>query len=287
MTQSSRFLLPDPPEPLAYFESLVSHDEDFALLEAAVTLGQQADASLDVQAVLCEVDRLADALRRRLPADASPTARLRALCRYFFHDLGFAANLNDFHDPANSYLHKVLETRRGIPISLALLLIELAGQIGLKAQGVSFPGHFLVKLHLPAGEVVLDPLTGQSLSRAALEERLQLFQGPSDDTPLGLYLQAASPREFLARMLRNLKLIHRQNGQPQALLAVQQRLVRLLPTDWEERRDRGLVLLELGEPDAAADDLTVYLQGRPRATDAASLLQRLAMLRPASGPSLH
>jgi hypothetical protein len=110
------------------------------------------------------------------PADAPPLQRLRLLNRYFFQELGFAGNVNDYYDPRNSYLPDVLRTRRGIPITLALLYVELATQAGLQAAGVSFPGHFLVKLRMPRGEVVIDPFSGQSLSREDLDERLMPYR---------------------------------------------------------------------------------------------------------------
>lgn len=149
--------------PLEYFASLVAEDEHFALLEAAVSLGQDAEPELDTQAVLDQIEALGDKLKRRLPADASAMHRLRTLNRYFFRELGFAGNVNDYYDAGNSYLHHVLASRRGIPISLALVYIELAGHAGLIARGVSFPGHFLVKLRLPNGEAVMDPFNGRSI----------------------------------------------------------------------------------------------------------------------------
>ena len=160
------------PTKLDYFASLVAEDAGFALLEAAICVAQDDQPALDPQAVLGEIDRLAGKLRARLPADAPALRRLRALNQYFFVELGFAGNLNNYYDRRNSHIHEVLATRRGIPITLALVYIELAHQLGLKAQGVSFPGHFLIKLRMPQGEVVIDPFNGRSLSREALDERL-------------------------------------------------------------------------------------------------------------------
>jgi regulator of sirC expression with transglutaminase-like and TPR domain len=282
----------DVPSALDYFASLVAEDKEFALLEAAVSVAQDELPTLDTQAVLGEIDALAARLKRRIPADASQVHRLRTLNRYFFNDLGFASNVNDYYDPQNSYLHHVLQTRRGIPISLALIYIELATQIGLAARGVSFPGHFLVKLRLPQGEVVIDPCTGQSLSREELEDRLDPYrrrQGLTGDyeVPLGLFLQAAQARDVLARLLRNLKDIHRSAEDWRQLVAVQQRLVLLLPEAWEERRDRGLAYAELGCFDAAVDDLVAYLEHRPAAEDAPALRRRVAELRDSRPPLLH
>ncbi|HEY9067768.1 MAG TPA: tetratricopeptide repeat protein [Burkholderiaceae bacterium] len=281
------------PTALEYFAALVADDASLSLVEAAASIAQDEFPALDVQAVLAEVDALAAKLKRRLPADAVPVQRLRWLNRYFFQELGFAGNVNNYYDPANSYLHNVLQTRRGIPITLAVLYIEIATQIGLTARGVSFPGHFLIKLKMPQGEVLIDPFTGQSLSRDELNELLAPYKRDRGlqgdfDVPLGLFLKAASSREVLARMLRNLKEIHRGAADPRRLLAVLQRLVVLLPQVWEERRDRGLVYADVGDDVAAARDLTLYLENAPDAQDRQAIAERLARLgRTGSSPRLH
>ncbi|HSB22191.1 MAG TPA: transglutaminase-like domain-containing protein, partial [Burkholderiaceae bacterium] len=136
-------LLFSAPTPLQYFAALVAEDGSLALLEAAISIAQDEYPDLDVQAVLSEIDALAAKLKARLPADAAPVQRLRLLNRYFYRELGFAGNVNDYYDRRNSYLNDVLAQRRGIPLTLALLYIELASQLGLTARGVSFPGHFL------------------------------------------------------------------------------------------------------------------------------------------------
>ncbi|WP_127996667.1 SirB1 family protein [Piscinibacter defluvii] len=280
------------PSALEYFAALVAEDRSLSLVEAAASIAQDEFPRLDTQAVLAEIDTLADKLRRRIPADAVPVQRLRWLNRFFFQELGFAGNVNNYYDPANSYLNRVLSTRRGIPITLAVLYIELATQIGLTARGVSFPGHFLIKLKMPQGEVVIDPFTGQSLSREELDELLLPYkrhrglQGEFD-VPLGLFLQAAPAREVVARMLRNLKEIHRSAEDWGRLLAVQQRLVVLLPQAWEERRDRGLAYAELGHHDEAVRDLAEYLERVGEAPDRRAIGERLDELRRLGPPRLH
>ena len=280
------------PSALAYFATLVAEDPGFALIEAAICVAHDDHPQLDAQAVLADIDRLAQVLRARLPADASPLRRLKALSQYFFGELGFAGNVNNYYDRRNSYLHEVLAARRGIPITLALLYCELATQLGLTAHGVSFPGHFLIKLRMPQGEVVIDPFDGRSLSREDLDERLLPYRqrhGLEGDfeAPLGLFLQAAPPRDVLARLLHNLKEIHRAGEDWPRLLAVQHRLVLLLPSVPEELRDRGLVWAELGRPVEAAQDLALYLAGRPAADDAQALRERLVELRRSGPPGLH
>lgn len=268
------------PTSLQYFAALVAEDAGFPLLEAAIAAGAEAEPPPDVQAVLAELDALAARFCRRLPADAAPLMRLRLLNRYFYEELGFAGNVNDYYDRGNSSIAQVLRTRRGIPITLALIWLELAQQAGLKAQGVSFPGHFLVKLPVSGGEVVMDPFTGQSLSREALEERLLPYLRQRGwagvlEAPLPLFLQAAAPREIVARLLRNLKEIHTAVADAPRLLAVLDRLVLLLPESWEERRDRAFVHAELGHGEAAVADLAAYLDHRAEAEDAAVLRTRL------------
>ena len=268
------------PSALDYFSALVAQDQGFPLLEAAVAIAQDDEPGLDVQGVLARVDELARRLKTRLSVDASPLQRLRLLNRFFFHELGFAGNVNNYYDRRNSLLPAVLESRRGIPITLAVLYMEIAGQAGLKAHGVSFPGHFLVKVTMPRGEVVLDPFSGVSLSREDLEERLQPYREQrgalgEDEVPLGLFLQACSERDLIARMLNNLKEIHRSHCDWLRLERVQARLVLLLPTAWEERRDHALALAELGAHERASQALELYLQHRPDAWDADALRRHL------------
>lgn len=264
------------PSRLQYFAALVAEDEGLPLTEAAIAVGQDQDPDLDPQQVLLQLDELGTRLKRRIPGDAAALQRLRFLNRYFFEELGFRGNANDYHDPANSSLHRVLHSRRGIPITLALLYVEFASHVGLTARGVSFPGHFLVKVRMPRGEVVIDPFSGQSLSRDELEYRLAPYRrqrGLEGDfeVPLGMFLQSATAREILARLLHNLKEIYRSAGDWERLLQVQERLVILLPEAWEERRDRGLALAEMGRDEAAAHDLQAYLQHRADAEDAEAL----------------
>lgn len=280
------------PTPLEHFATLVAQDAGLNLFEAAVSLAQDEHSQLDVQAVLADVDALARRLRERLAPETPPAERLRQLTRFFHGELGFAGNLNNYYAADNSFVHRVLQTRRGIPITLAVLLLELGEQAGLRMAGVAFPGHFLVKCRVGLGEVVLDPLTGEALSPSRLDERLAVYRqgsGLPDDMelPLEFFLRAATPRQILARMLRNLKEVHRAARDWPRLLAVQQRLVVLLPGDAAERRDRGLVLDALGAHAVAADDLAFYLAQCGDAADAPALQARLAELLEQRPPPLQ
>jgi regulator of sirC expression with transglutaminase-like and TPR domain len=276
------------PTPLGYFASLVQSDEHFPLLEAAASLAQDEEPGIDVQQVLDDVERLLKRVTARMPEEADDLTRLAILTQVFYKDLGFGVNANNYFAPENSYLFEVLRTRRGIPISLAVIWLELARALELKAQGISFPGHFLVKVALEGGLVVLDPLTGESLGLDSLSERLSPFRDPADqsaapdldegETPLGLYLQACPPRDMLARMLRNLKEIFRSQEDWPRMLQVLDRLVILLPEVWPERRDRGLVHAELGHVHEALQDLRLYLEAVPAGPDTVALRNRVIEL---------
>ncbi|MEY3778699.1 MAG: transglutaminase [Betaproteobacteria bacterium] len=262
--------------PLTYFQSLVAVDQNFPLLEAAAAIAQDEEPGLDVQEVLATCDALLVRLKRRLKPDAEPLQKLTVLNQFFYNELGFGCNANNFYAPENSYLNEVFRTRRGIPISIAVIWLELAQALDLQADGVSFPGHFLVKVTLPEGLVVMDPLTGDSLGLDRLTERLAPYRqgfevaedGEESDTPLGLYLQPARPRDILTRMLRNLKEIFSSQSDWQRLKCVLDRLIVLNPDAIDERRDRGLALLSLGLNAEARDDLQAYVS---QATDAKDL----------------
>ena len=253
-----------PSTPLDYFALLVKSDTDFPLLEAAVAVAQDEYEDLDVQDVLGSVDQMIAKLQRKIPADAVHLHKLHILNRFFYMELGFAGNVNDYYAPDNSYLNSVLKTRKGLPITLAIIWLELAGNIDLKVTGVNFPGHFLIKIALPQGQVIMDPLDARSLSGQELASRLEPFHknlGLEGDfeVPFGLYLQDATHRDIVIRLLRNLKEIYRGDTDWDRMVCVQNRLITLLPEAWHEYRDRGLALAKLHRREAAVIDLDLYL----------------------------
>lgn len=272
-----------PTKQLDYFASLVADDAHFPLTEAAISVAHHAYPDLDVQSVLDEIDLMAEKLKGRISGETPQLQRLQHLKHYFFRELGFGPNQNDYYDPANSYIHSVLDTRRGIPISLAIILIELGTQLELNIRGISFPNHFLVRISLPQGEVVMDPLTGASLSKTELQAMLDPYldaQGYRGELalPLSAFLRTSGPREILSRFLRNLKAVYSHQDRWERLLGVQERLVILLPESLEEIRDRGLALAQLDYTRPAMEDMLTYLQAMPEAEDADEIRSQLADL---------
>ncbi len=267
-------------DPLKRFRDAVAPERvRFNLAEAALLCAQDAYPDLDVRSTLTDIDRLGTTLAQRLPTDFPATHRLLALNNYLFRELGFAGNQNEYYDPRNSFLNDVLKRKTGIPITLSILYLEIGQQLGLKLKGVSFPGHFLVKLRVNGGELVLDPFAGgKLLSEEDLRQRLAQFAGEAaaKTLPLEEFLEPATPRQILARLLRNLKGIYLEAGDLDRALRVMHRLVILLPDAPEERRDRGRVYARLECPRAAVDDLGHYAAARPSAEDAAQVAADLA-----------
>ena len=213
---------------LDYWRALVQSDESLPLFEAALSIAQDAYPDLPMAELLARVDGFALTLRSRLERLRQPAARIEALGEHFADQLGFRGNANDYHDPDNSYLNRVIERRLGIPVTLSVLYLEIAGQVGLPASGIGFPGHFLVRHDLPGGALVVDVFAGaRVLSQEELEYRLLPYAaGDSGDVSrlLPAQLAAATPRAILARMLHNLRAIHAGCGDEVSLRAVERRL---------------------------------------------------------------
>lgn len=259
-------------------------DEDVSLAEGALWIAASEYPGLVIDDYLARLHDMAARLRSRLRPDIATADKLLALNHYLFDELGFSGNSEDFYDPRNSFLNEVIERRIGIPITLGVIYIEIGRRIGLGLHGVSFPGHFLVKCALRDGMVVLDPYSrGLSLDAEELQQRLRAAGSPGDvdDAILGHLLGAATNKEMLGRMLRNLKIIYFDRGDWLRALSACERVIALLPEDaGEEYRDRGNIYLKLECIRAALGDFGTYLRQRPGADDAESVRAQVAELAP-------
>jgi regulator of sirC expression with transglutaminase-like and TPR domain len=273
--------------PLAPFAQLLGREDGrIDLARACLMIAQDAYPGLDVEHYLGEIERLALRLRGLLPQAGAAEERLVALNQFLFEELGFSGNTADYYDPRNSYLNDVIDRRTGIPITLAVLYMELGRRIGLPLQGVSFPGHFLVRLRLRRGVLVLDPFAGGApQSEDELRERLRRVvpEGvagnvPVGELPLDQFLEPASNRQILARMLRNLKGIYREADKPESMLDVLNRMLLVAPDASAELRDRAIVYQRLECYRAALQDLKEYAEREPDAPDQDEVRVRLMEL---------
>ncbi len=265
---------------------LSSPDDSLNLVEAALLIACEEYPGLDTSEYMGRIAALSDSLQRRLRKDISPADTIRALNAFLFVEHGFAPDTGEYHDPRNCFLNEVLDRKIGIPIILSILYMEVGNRLGLQFEGISFPGHFLVKCPLRGGVVILDPFAGGiSLSVGDLQQRLQNIYGGDApaETAVTRMLVGASKKEILARILRNLKNIYLYNNQlPQALSATD-RIITLTPEAVDEIRDRGLIYFGLECYRPAKADIQHYLQLVPEATDAEELRERLIELHTLSG----
>jgi regulator of sirC expression with transglutaminase-like and TPR domain len=271
----------------AFAEAVRQEDARIDLAQACLMIAQDAYPSLDVQRYLDEMERLAGRLRGRMPQSSAAEERIVALNDFLFADLGYRGNLDEYYDPRNSYLNDVIERRTGIPITLAVLYMELGRRVGLPLEGVSFPGHFLVRVQSRGRMLVLDPFSGGApQTEDDLRERLQrvIPEGvaadvPVAELPLDQFLEPASKRQILTRVLRNLKAIYRQADKPECLLKVLNRMLVLAPAASAELRDRGYVYQRLECWQPALKDLTEYLEREPDAADLDEVRMQMMELR--------
>lgn len=257
-----------------------ARDEDIPLLWAALQIARDEYPSLQPASYEARLEEQHAALRARIGEDADPLILLRALHEWLFAEQGYIGNERDFYDPRNSYLNDVMDRRTGNPISLAILELDLARRLGLPLQGVSFPGHFLIRLPLEIGLLVLDPFhKGRSLDAGELRERAKPHvAGKSvDDEQLGRLLEPASNRAILARMLRNLRQSYVEREEFERALRCADRIV-WLDNGIEEVRERGLLYARVGHRQAASADLRRYLDTAPQAEDGERIHQILIEL---------
>ncbi|MCY0993920.1 transglutaminase-like domain-containing protein [Nannocystis sp. ILAH1] len=255
-----------------------SPDHALDLGETALWIGAEEDGPVDVEDYLTRLDDLAATLRARLLPDHTARERLDQLLAFVFRELGFHGNESDYYDPRNSYFHQVLDRRCGLPISLALLLIELARRVGLRVAGVGFPAHFLaVDLDLP--QLYIDPFHGGRLL-TEYECRVMLRQKTQGRIEFDRnQLRPVGGRQLLVRMLNNLKSVHLSRGDLERALAASDRILLLSPGAAEEYRDRGLCQLQRRAYRAAAEDLNHYLSLAPMADDRQLIAARAAEAR--------
>ena len=257
------------------------------LLDELAAIQTDADPSADPAQTVAAIRVWGEQLQRRLASDMSPAHRLRMLHYFYFVELGFAGDVSTYDSADNSYLHRVLERRSGIPISLSVVYLEIAAAIGLTADGVSFPGHFLVKVAMPEGTLLVDVFDrGALLSESQLKRRLHAALAGQPAQLLPHYLRAATDNEILVRWLNNLKAIHLARQDWPLLLAVAHRLVAARPRAADERLVRALAYERLGCPRAAADDLATCLRLQPAGADDGEMRARLARLQREAG-ALH
>ncbi len=263
------------------WEALAASETIDVALGAAL-IARDAYAALDVPKLLARFDELAAPLAHAGLEKLSAVDAATALSHHLYATLGFSGNEGDYYDPRNSLLSDVLERKSGIPISLALVYCEVARRAGVRAEGVSFPGHFLVRVFgAERSEAIVDPFyDGRVLDEPALEKLLERVAGQASAPSARVTAEmtaAASPRAFLTRWLLNLRGVYLARGDLSRALLVVDRLVSLNPRDRALLRDRGMLAAKLGATSQAREDLSRALALAP-ANEAEELRAALAKL---------
>ncbi|HEX4965227.1 MAG TPA: transglutaminase-like domain-containing protein [Thermoanaerobaculia bacterium] len=241
-------------------------DERIDLAEAALWIAAEEQPGVEPAAWLARLDEMAARLRPRLRGVADEIGRVECLARFLSCEIGLRGNDEDYYDPRNSFLNEVLERGLGIPITLALVYMEVGRRAGGPLQGVGFPGHFLLR-HSVQPKLLLDPFDhGRLLTEGDCRQMLERLSNGSLPFDSRL-LRPSSPRQILVRMLNNLKGIYLHRSEPLKVIGVLDRVLLLDPDDVGARRDRGLLSLRWGDPDRGIEDLECYLVLEPEAPD--------------------
>ena len=252
------------------------------LARGALQIARLEYPDLDVDAYLEQIRILADRVKRGCAKGSGDRQRLQQLNRVLFYEFGLSPNNDDYYEPGNSYLNRVLDERKGIPISLSVIYIETGRLAGLDLEGVSFPGHFLVRANLDGVVVTLDAFArGSELSAADLDAHVRQIPALRRVKSQGLaqLLENASTADILLRMLRNLGAILLQSGKLEKALDHIEASLAIDPTQAVEIRNRGLILEQLECFSSAIQDLQRYLQLVPNAEDAHAMQGKIVALQ--------
>lgn len=262
-----------------YFEKLAQSPEtDVRLAEAALRIAADEYPRLRVRSYLGLLDQWSGILRDKyagLPAHV----QINKLNEWLFETMKFSGNEEDYYDPKNSFLNDVIDRRIGIPITLSVIYLEMAWALGLEAAGISFPGHFLVRVITEGKPVYVDTFhKGKIMTTDGCMQFLrELTEGELEFQES--FLLTVSKRDILARMLRNLKRIYLESYNFPKLIRILDKLVMLTPEIAEEVRDRGIIHYQMKAFQLAQQDFETFLSLSPETEDSEIIKQYLEILR--------
>ncbi|NEO85027.1 MAG: tetratricopeptide repeat protein [Spirulina sp. SIO3F2] len=254
---------------LARFTQLVSQPETaIDLTTAALNIAQIAAPGLDITPYQTRLQELGRTLQANRPNPPYPLKVIQMINRFLYEEWGFQGNQDQYYDPRNSFLNEVLDRRLGIPISLAVLYLDLARRVELPMVGIGMPGHFLVRPDFEDAEIFVDVFNqGEILfPQDCMALLAQIYKHP---VPFhSEYFAPVSTKSILARLLSNLKQIYLNQGKLEQMLWTVDGILALFPDHAPERKVRGLVHFELGHWIAAQTDLQLYLETIPQLEEA-------------------
>lgn len=268
------------PRSRQYFQQEIAQpDDQINLALSALYIAQEEYPDLDIFEYVNALDTIAAEIEERLPTQKYPLRIIQSINQYLYDDLGFRGNTVEYYDPRNSFLNEVIERRVGIPITLALVYLEIAKRIDFPMVGIGMPGHFLIRPAVAEMEIFVDAFNrGEVMFPDDCQERLmQVYGQPVTMQPE--FLVAVTNRQFLVRILSNLKIIYLNGQQLEKALAAVERILLLFPDVPVEIRDRGLIYYQIGRWVSAASDFETYLAKVPDAQDAPVIRRLLNQLK--------
>lgn len=250
-----------------FYQEVRQPDEQINLERAALYMAQEEYPNLDVDEYLNALDTIADDIREQLPIESYPLKIVKTINYYLYENLGFVGNAENYYDPCNSFLNDVIDRRTGIPITLSLVYLAIAQRLDFPMVGIGMPGHFLIRPIQEEMEIFVDAFAqGEILFPQDCQDRLNQISGqPIEMQPQ--FLAAVTPRQFLARMLTNLKAIYLNRGELEKVLTAIERILILFPDAAFELRDRGILYFRTNRWVEARQDLEAYLEAVPTADD--------------------
>jgi regulator of sirC expression with transglutaminase-like and TPR domain len=258
-------------------------DDQINLAGAALMVAREEYLQLPEERYLSRLDLLAEETRDRLDDETAPLLVLQELLATLYNRHGFRGNREAYYDPRNSFLNDVLDRKLGIPLTLGIVVLEVGWRLRLPLEGVNFPGHFLVRFRGDAIDLLIDPYDGGAVRfEDEAQELLDRVYGGMikvDDS----FLQSATKREMLVRMLVNLKSLYLNVRDHGRALAVVERLLLIRPLRSAEIRDKGVILARLGRNREALEQLEAYLNVSPDASDSQRILGMVEELKNGSG----
>ena len=254
-------------------------DEALELARVALLVAAESDLDVDIDGELRQLEGWADQLKSRVTPGLNNLQKLARLRAFVFDDLGFRGDRRDYYSPNNSLLHEVMKRRLGVPLTLAIVFMELGWRIGIPFQGVAFPGHFLVRLPGEPRDLLIDPFKrGMMVHEEDCRQMLLESTGGRMDYDPSL-TASVGKRDMIARLLHNLKGAYLRAGDDAMALAAVERLLVLAPDDSEEIRDRGLLQFRLQQYGRALDSLSAYLEAAAGAPDSKTIEGHVRALR--------
>lgn len=260
--------------------TLGRREERIDLGLAALLFAKEEYPRLAIEDYRDLLDQMAAGLAVEIDLEAGPEAIAKTISTYMVQELGFEGDDEDYYNPQNSYLNEVMDRRRGIPISLSLLYMEVARRVNVHLQPVSMPGHFLVKLPTEGEAVFIDAFhRGKVMGAGGARGIFETLHGGShafSDSMLG----AATRRQVLTRMLHNLKAAYVRLDDDARALRMVELLTLITPWDLDEVRDRGLLRFRLGNFEEALPDLQAYAQYGPPGPEIETVRDALRRIKP-------